>query len=95
MEPIVEVSLPLRSECKCFCHNGGFTHVAPCCRNDPTSSPDLKADNAALVEVLGEALFGLSAKMVGADFLKDDANHAAYERVVHAFRALQATEPRP
>lgn len=47
------------------------------------------------VEALGEALFALSAKLAAApEFLKDDANHAAYERVVHTYRTLAAlTQP--
>ncbi len=28
-------TLPLRSECKCGCHDGKCLHFAPCCRPDP------------------------------------------------------------
>ena len=43
-----------------------------------------------LVEALGDALFNLSAKLNEAGFLKDDANHAAYEKVVSAFNGVSA-----
>ncbi len=44
---------------------------------------------AGAVEDLGEALFHLSDKLRGSGFLNDAANHAEYEAVVAAFKALE------
>lgn len=52
-------------------------------------APSLAAQDG-LVESLGDRLFNLSAKLNETGFLKDDANHAAYEKVVAAFNALSA-----
>lgn len=44
------------------------------------------------VELLGEALFGLSTRL-NIEFLADDENHTAYEKVVVAFRVLTEVLP--
>ena len=60
-------------------------------------SPDWEASSAAVIrtameayaaerdERLGEALYGLSARLLLSGFLDDAENHAAYEKVVAAF----------
>lgn len=50
----------------------------------PVTKPDEKG---AGDEQLGEALFFLSDKLRASGFLNDDANHAAYEKVVAVFNA--------
>lgn len=40
------------------------------------------------IELLGEALFALSDKLRASHFIEEPANHAAYEKVVAAFQAL-------
>ena len=47
-----------------------------------------------LREKFGEALFALSDKLRGSNFFDSSDNHAVYERVVAAFTALAATEPK-
>lgn len=49
------------------------------------------------IEALADALFSLSDRLRVSGFLKDDANHAAYEKVVASFTALRSTtaEPNP
>lgn len=42
----------------------------------------------AQVTALGEALFMLSGLLRMSGFLKDEANHAAYEKVVSAFQGI-------
>lgn len=46
------------------------------------------SDTEARVEALGEALHGLSARLLLSGAYEDDATHAAYEKVVERFSAL-------
>jgi len=44
-----------------------------------------KLEMDARDELLGEALYGLSARLLLSGFLDNPDNHAAYEKVVEAF----------
>jgi|GEM_PF-5635195 len=56
---------------------------------------DLRQSTPAVVEALGDALHGLSARMLVERAFETEAIHAAYERVVKAFTALDAAALQP
>ena len=51
---------------------------------------NLRQPTPAVVEALGDALHGLSARMLVERAFETEAIHTAYERVVKAFAALDA-----
>ena len=63
-----------------------YTQAEAMVRHMLDEMPTQPFDDATVA--LGEALGGLSARMLAAGFLEDDDNHAHYEEVVAAFNRL-------